>query len=158
MGISNELDLIESFLENTFQRAALSTGFNNYHTISVYMWSCTCAKILEYMVYVGIYQKVYIRCHTQGHVEWGGMGGRGGLGGWGLTSTPPPPPTHTHTTHTVFWNLSVFWQNMSVKFPDPMLLVNLEYFIRKTKCRILLISSPTEIKLSPVMMAFKEVI
>ena len=35
MGISNELDLIESFLENTFQRAALKTGFNNYHTISV---------------------------------------------------------------------------------------------------------------------------
>ena len=151
MGISNELDLIESFLENTFQRAALSTGFNNYHTISVCdhvhvpkFWSIWC---------MWVYTKKYIS-----DVIPKGMLSGEGLGGGGVTPSPPPPPTHTHTTHTVFWNLSVFWQNMSVKFPDPMLLVNLEYFIRKTKCRILLISSPTEIKLSPVMMAFKEVI
>ena len=36
---------------------------------------------------------------------------------------------HTHT-HTLFLNLLVFWQNVSVKFPDPMLSVNLEYFIK----------------------------
>ena len=150
MGISNELDLIESFLENTFQRAALSTGFNNYHTISVCdhvhvpkFWSTWC---------MWVYTKKYI----SDVIPKGMLSGE--VWGEGCNLLPPPPHTHTHTTHTVFWNLSVFWQNMSVKFPDPMLLVNLEYFIRKTKCRILLISSPTEIKLSPVMMAFKEVI
>ena len=31
------------------------------------------------------------------------------------------------------WYLSVFWQNVLVKFPDPMLLVNLEYFIIKKR-------------------------
>ena len=31
----------------------------------------------------------------------------------------------------VFCNLSVFWQNVLVKFPDLMLSVNLEYFIIK---------------------------
>ena len=53
---------------------------------------------------------------------------------WGCNTPPlPPPPTHTHThihTHTLFLNLLVFWQNVSVKFPDPMLSVNLEYFIK----------------------------
>ena len=28
-------------------------------------------------------------------------------------------------------NLSVFWQNVLVEYPNPMLLVNLEYFIIK---------------------------
>ena len=37
----------------------------------------------------------------------------------------PPRPTF-------FKNLSVFWQNMLVKF-DPMLSVNLEYFIIKNE-------------------------
>ena len=32
-----------------------------------------------------------------------------------------------------FWNLSVFWQNKSVKFPEPMLSVTLEYFIIKNE-------------------------
>ena len=36
----------------------------------------------------------------------------------GGCNTPPP----------FFWNLSVFRQNASVKFPDLMLSVNLEYF------------------------------
>ena len=49
---------------------------------------------------------------------------------WGCNTPPlPPPPQHTHT-HTLFLNLLVFWQNVSVKFPDPMLSVNLEYFIK----------------------------
>ena len=48
---------------------------------------------------------------------------------------------------------------VSVKFLDPTLSVNLEYFtIKKTKCRILSISSSAEIKLLPAMTAFKEVI
>ena len=147
MGVSNELDLTESFLENRFQRPALNAGFNNYHTISVHdqvhvpkFWSIWC---------MWVYTEQYIpnvipKGMSSGEV-WGG--------GCNL-----PPHTHTHTTHTVFWNLSVFWQNMSVKFPNQMLLVNLEHFIIKMKCRILLISSPAEIKLSPVMTAFKEVI
>ena len=33
----------------------------------------------------------------------------------------------------LFWNLLVFWQNVLVKFPDPMLSVNLEYFIIKNE-------------------------
>ena len=32
-----------------------------------------------------------------------------------------------------FWNLLVFWQNVLVNFPDPMLSVNLEYFIIKNE-------------------------
>ena len=31
------------------------------------------------------------------------------------------------------WSFSEFWQNMSVKFPDPILSVNLEYFIIKNE-------------------------
>ena len=46
----------------------------------------------------------------------GGGGGEGGV-------TPPP----------FFWSLLVFWQNVSVKLPDPMLPVNLEYFIIKNE-------------------------
>ena len=44
--------------------------------------------------------------------------------------------THTHTharTQTLFWNLLVFWQNMSAKFSLPILSVNLEYFIIRNK-------------------------
>ena len=37
------------------------------------------------------------------------------------------------TPHTLIWNLSVFWQNVSVKFPDPILSVNFEYFIIKNE-------------------------
>ena len=33
----------------------------------------------------------------------------------------------------IFWNVSVFWKNVSVKFPDPMLPVDLEYFIIKNE-------------------------
>ena len=57
---------------------------------------------------------------------------------WGCNPPPPPPtPTHTHThTHTRFLNLLVFWQNVSVKFRDPMLSVNLEYFIIKNEMQI----------------------
>ena len=51
---------------------------------------------------------------------------------------------------------------MTVKFPDPMLWVNLEFFIIKTiiktKCRILSIFGPAEIKLLTAMTDFKEVI
>ena len=52
-------------------------------------------------------------------------------------------------------NFSMFWQNVSVKCPDSMLFVNLQYFNKKnktkTKCRILSIFSPAEIKLLPAM-------
>ena len=44
--------------------------------------------------------------------------------GCGGESNPPLP---------LFKNLSVFWQNMHVKFPDAMLSVNLEYFIIKNE-------------------------
>ena len=47
------------------------------------------------------------------------------VGGWS-TPHPPPPPQ-------LFWNLSVFLQNESVKVPDPILSVNLEYFIIKNE-------------------------
>ena len=46
-------------------------------------------------------------------------GGRGG----GCNILLPP----------LFKNLSVFWQNVSVKLPDPVLSVNLEYFIIKNE-------------------------
>ena len=49
-----------------------------------------------------------------------------GVGGGGECNTPPPPPP-------LIWNLSVFWQNVSVKFPQQMLSVNLEYFIIKNE-------------------------
>ena len=49
-----------------------------------------------------------------------GVPNTGVSGGGGGCNTPP-----------LFWNLSVFWQNVSVKFPEPMLSVNLEYFIIK---------------------------
>ena len=44
----------------------------------------------------------------------------------GVGVRPSPP---------LFKNLSVFWQNVSVKFPDPMLSVNLEYFTIKKEMR-----------------------
>ena len=46
----------------------------------------------------------------------------------GGSSTIPPP-----LAHTPFLNLSLFWQNVSVKVPEPMLSVNLEYFIIKNE-------------------------
>ena len=103
MGISNELDLIESFLENTFQRAALSTGFNNYHTISVCdhvhvpkFWSIWC---------MWVYTKKYIsdvipKGMLSGEV-WGGRG---------VTSSPPP--THTHTQHTQFFEICQYFDKI----------------------------------------------
>ena len=42
----------------------------------------------------------------------------------------PPLPSHTHT---LFWNLLVFWQNVSLKFSAPLLSVNLECFIIKNE-------------------------
>ena len=70
-------------------------------------------------------------------------GGRGRGGGGGNTPTPNPPP------------------HVSVKFPDNA-FGKFRVFYHKTeiimKCRILLISSPPEIKLLPAMTAFKEVI
>ena len=58
------------------------------------------------------------------------QGGAGGGGGGAHPPPPPPPPPPPTHTHTLFLNLLVFWQNVSVKFPDPMLSVNLEYFIK----------------------------
>ena len=37
---------------------------------------------------------------------------------------------------TLFWNFLVLWQNVSIKFPDPMLSGNLEYFNKKKKTGI----------------------
>ena len=59
-------------------------------------------------------------------------------------------------TPYLFWNLLVFWQNVSVKFPDLMLSVNLEFFIIKNKTKIS-INIQSEIKLLPTM-TFKDVI
>ena len=56
-----------------------------------------------------------------------GMSSRG-CGGVAPARVPPPPPPHTR-----FWNLLSFWQNVSIKLPDPMLLVNLEHFILKNE-------------------------
>ena len=49
-----------------------------------------------------------------------------GVGGVTPTSSPS-------SILQLFWNLSVFWQNVLVKFPDPMLSVNLEYIMIKNK-------------------------
>ena len=43
------------------------------------------------------------------------------------------PPSSPSSILQLFWNLSVFWQNVLVKFPDPMLSVNLEYVMIKNK-------------------------
>ena len=56
--------------------------------------------------------------YQQRRAEWL-CGGGGGC----YTRLPP----------SLFWNLLVFWQNVLVKFPDPMLSVNLEYFIIKNE-------------------------
>ena len=69
--------------------------------------------------------------------------------GMGVSHYPLPPPPHPLFKKAV---------DILTQFPDPMLSVNLEYFIIKTKCRILSISSPAEIKLLPAMAGFKEVI
>ena len=53
---------------------------------------------------------------------------RAGEGIGGVTPPPPPP-----SILQLFWDLSVFWQNVLVNFPDPMLSVNLEYIIIKNK-------------------------
>ena len=90
------------------------------------------------------------RNYTQGRVERGGVGG---------CNIPPHAHINTHThTNTLFWNLSVFWQNVLLNLPGPVLSVNLEYFSIKTQCRILSISSTSEIELLPTMTAFNEVI
>ena len=43
------------------------------------------------------------------------------------------PPSSPSSILQLFWNLSVFWQSVLVKFPDPMLSVNLEYVMIKNK-------------------------
>ena len=72
-------------------------------------------------------------------------GGRGGGG------------CNTLLLHTLFWNMLVFWQNVSVEFPDPMLSVNLEYFIIKIEMQNSINIQSRRIKLLPSMAAFKEV-
>ena len=51
-----------------------------------------------------------------------------GVGVGGVT-----PPSSPSSILQLFWNLSVFWQSVLVKFPDPMLSVNLEYVMIKNK-------------------------
>ena len=61
---------------------------------------------------------------------------------------PPPPPS-------LFETCRVFLQNVSEKFTDSMLLVNLEYFITK-KRNAEFYQNPKEIKILPAMTAFKK--
>ena len=56
---------------------------------------------------------------------------RAGEGVGGVT--PPSSPSSPSSILQLFWNLSVFWQDVLVKFPDPMLSVNLEYIMIKNK-------------------------
>ena len=125
MGISNELDLIESFLENTFQRAALSTGFNNYHTISVCdhvhvpkFWSIWC---------MWVYTKKYIS-----DVIPKGMLSGGGWGGWGVTAAPPPPHTHTHNTHSFLKFVSILTKYVG-KISRPNVVGKFRVFYQKNE-------------------------
>ena len=78
------------------------------------------------MVYVGIYQKVYIRCHTQGHVEWGGMGGRG------VTSSPPHTHTHTHNTHSFLKFVSILTKYVG-KISRPNVVGKFRVFYQKNE-------------------------
>ena len=51
------------------------------------------------------------------------------------------------SSSSVFLNLLVFWQNWSIKFSDPMLSVNLDYFNIKNKMQNFIKSSPSKINL-----------
>ena len=54
-------------------------------------------------------------------------------------------------------NLSLFFQNVSVECPDPMLLVNLEYFIVKNEMQNSINIRPRRNRTLPTMTAFKEI-
>ena len=70
-------------------------------------------------------------------------------GGHGRVVSPPPPHP------SLFKTCRVFLQNVSEKFTDSVLLVNLEYFITK-KRNAEFYQSPKEIKILPAMTAFKK--
>ena len=96
MGVSNELDLTESFLENRFHRPALNAGFNNYHTISVHdqvhvpkFWSIWC---------MWVYTEQYIPNVIPKGMSSGEVWGEG---------CNLPSHTHTHYTHSFLKFVSI---------------------------------------------------
>ena len=128
------------------------------------MYYCSCVRVnlqFQWLHWSNIEKEAIVKFWrangkftNQGHTLYSRVS-RAGRGVWGCGRGRGGAVWHPFP---LFWHLSIFWQNVSVKFPDQMLSVYLEYFIIKTKCRILSISSPAEIKLLPTMTAFKEVI
>ena len=78
---------------------------------------------------------------------------RAGEGVGGVT-----PPSSPSSILPLFWNLSVFWQDVLVKFPDPMLSVNLEYIMIKNKIQNYINIQCRRNQTFTAMTALKEVI
>ena len=96
-----------------FNWIAQTIKYLNKQTQNIWKTIVAVRKKSKNVLWKKVYKNLWLTV-SQGRAEHGGVWGGGGC------NTPP-----------LFWNLSVFWQNVSVKFPEPMLSVNLEYFIIK---------------------------
>ena len=104
----------------------------NYLNITVWMFVNPQKSILLLRLLRSFYNSLHWGCSAYSKVvvacTWSPRAcGATGCGGEEGVITPSP------SSSPLFLNLSVFWQNMSVKFPGPMLSLNLEYFIIKNE-------------------------
>ena len=104
----------------------------NYLNITVWMFVNPQKSILLLRLLRSFYNSLHWGCSAYSKVvvacTWSPRTcGATGCGGGEGVITPFP------SSSPLFLNLSVFWQNMSVKFPGPMLSLNLEYFIIKNE-------------------------